>query len=76
MIELLARIGLVRLKKDGSVRWPFFIWPRSHWRWLLLDHPVGVFRNLPHVIKWEPGRLLPRRWGIQLWMFELGDRGS
>jgi hypothetical protein len=35
----------------------------------------GVFRNLPGVIKWEKGRLLPRRWGVQIFGLEIGDRG-
>lgn len=28
--------------------------------------PLGVFGNLPGVIKWIPGRLLPRRWGFHV----------
>lgn len=35
----------------------------------------GVFRNLPEVVKWIPGKLLPRRWGIRIWGLEIGDRG-
>lgn len=35
----------------------------------------GAFRNLPHVIKWEKGRLLPRRWGFRILGLEIGDRG-
>lgn len=35
----------------------------------------GVFRNLPWVIKWEKGRLLPRRWGFHILGLEIGDRG-
>ena len=35
-----------------------------------------VFRNLPHVVKWKEGRLLPRRWGFGiLGLIEIGDRG-
>jgi len=35
----------------------------------------GVFRNLPGVVKWENGRMLPRRWGVQIFGLEIGDRG-
>lgn len=33
------------------------------------------FKNLPGVIKWERGRLLPRRWGFGVCGIEFGDRG-
>lgn len=32
-------------------------------------------RNQPGVIKWLPGRLLPRRRGFGICGFEFGDRG-
>lgn len=35
----------------------------------------GVFHNPPNIIKWEKGRLLPRRWGFHIWGIEIGDRG-
>lgn len=35
----------------------------------------GVFRNLPGVVKWLPGRTLPRRWGFRFWGVEFGERG-
>lgn len=36
---------------------------------------VGLFRNLPGVVKWKKGRLLPRRWGFYVWGLEIGQRG-
>lgn len=84
MIRLLIRIGLVRRREDGSIRWPVHIAPAWQWR-AFLRHPVNMtkvsgavylFRNLPGVIKWTPGRLLPRRWGIGFFgLIEIGDRG-
>jgi hypothetical protein len=80
-LRLLARIGLIRIETDGKVRWPihsnswdlwkiFFLHPFDRgWGWF------GVFRNRPGVIKWEQGRLLPRRWGIRIIGLEIGDRG-
>ena len=35
----------------------------------------GVFRNQPGFIKWVPGRIMPRRWGIRILGLEIGDRG-
>lgn len=83
MMKLLLWIGFVRRKDDGSIRWPFHAPPRWHYRdrcaglratWGM-QPGVYVFRNLPGVIKWEPGRLLPRRWGFGICGFEFGDRG-
>lgn len=82
MIRLLKWIGFVRVE-DGKVRWPFTAPPKH----ILNDHRTWLgwcrfhgwkpyrFRNLPHVIKWQPGRLLPRRWGFGWCGFEFGDRG-
>lgn len=81
MIELLRRIGLVRIDPiTGYARWPFYIWPKDHWKvfmWPAVGERdlFGVFRNRPNVIKWEKGRLLPRRWGVRIWGLEIGDRG-
>jgi hypothetical protein len=101
MRNTLLRIGLIRLKLDGSIRWPIsvdgWMWWRFYFRCLLRGEwfssrdrkgrprrgfpfgcpyaAFGVFRNLPGVIKWEPGRLLPRRWGVQILGLEIGDRG-
>ncbi len=87
MIPVLLRIGLVRRRDNGSIRWPVSIEP---WRmWVVMYRnmvayrsltkgafaPLGVFRNLPGIIKWEPGRLLPRRWGFYVFGIEIGDRG-
>lgn len=82
---LLLRIGLIRLSNDGSVQWPVSV--RPWWIWKVqikgfltrdrsnVNSPFGVFRNLPHVIKWQHGRLLPRRWGFHIFGLEIGDRG-
>lgn len=84
MVQLMIWIGLIRRKDDGSIRWPVHIAPRHVWR-MVLKNPRNmtkfyglfyVFRNLPGVIKWEKGRLLPRRWGFGiLGLIEFGDRG-
>lgn len=82
-IRLLLWVGLVRRKPDGSIRWPVHVAPRHIWAdWghlkatARMSGPVYVFRNLPHVVKWEKGRLLPRRWGVGFFgLVEFGDRG-
>lgn len=76
MIRFLLWVGLVRIKDNGSIRWPFHASPRWIFRHHLLHGPrFYVFRNLPGVIKWTPGRLLPRRWGFGFCGLEFGDRG-
>lgn len=64
-----------------QVIWPFSV---SGWQffWMHLRHGAKrgfprfyVFRNVPGVIKWTPGRVLPRRWGIGFCGIEFGDRG-
>lgn len=80
MITLLLRIGLVTRRHDGSIRWPLSFAPLWMWK-----HPIStarcaglfyVFRNLPGVIKWREGRLLPIRWGFGIaGLIEFGDRG-
>jgi hypothetical protein len=76
VIRALRRIGLVRLKSDRSVKWPIHVHPRHMWRYTFRhEPPIGFFRNLPRVVKWEKGRLLPRRWGIRIFIIEIGDRG-
>lgn len=87
MIRLLLRIGLVRRRDDGSIRWPLHLCPRTtwlvQWRTMVIHRsltkgsfpPFGVFRNLPGIIKWQPGRWLPRRWGFHFFGLEIGDRG-
>lgn len=76
------RIGIFR-KNDshthgelGATRGPFYVYPRHMWRYMLQHEPPLVFfRNLPHVIKWLPGSLLPRRWGFRFLIVEFGQRG-
>ena len=79
------------VREPPRVRWPFHWSPWWIWkilfinglRWLLrrpnyssmLGGWFGFFRNRPGVVKWEKGRLLPRRWGFYIIGFELGDRG-
>lgn len=76
VINLLLYIGLVTRRPDGTVRGPLHIPPYEHfWHYVKFGPRVYVFRNLPGVIKWLPGRLLPRRWGIGICGFEFGDRG-
>ena len=85
LIKLLLRVGLVARKPDGSIAWPIHFAPRWIWR-AFIRHPVNmtkagggvfyVFRNRPGVIKWVPGRMLPRRWGFGFFgLVEFGDRG-
>jgi hypothetical protein len=87
VITILLRIGLVRRRDDGSIRWPISVCSRRMWvvqyRNMIAHRsltkggfaPFGVFRNLPGFIKWEKGRLLPRRWGFHVFGLEVGDRG-
>ena len=76
MIRLLLRIGLVNRRADGTIRWPFHVSPWWIWKVHFLKGPrFGIFRNVPGVIKWLPGRMLPRRWGFFIIGFEVGDRG-
>ena len=82
IIRLLNRIGITRTRDDGTTRWPVHVDP---WRmWTFYFRTVGetysggwfcLFRNKPGVIKWVPGRLLPRRWGFRVLGLEIGDRG-
>ena len=73
--------------QDRSFRFGLiYISPWWHWKIALFNPPwredpflggwFGLFRNKPGVIKWIPGRLLPRRWGFYILGFEFGDRGS
>jgi hypothetical protein len=78
IVRLLLWIGLIRLN-GKKTRWPVHVAPRHVWKHWWAYYPkgqrVGVFRNRPGIIKYEPGRLLPRRWGFYLVGFEFGDRG-
>lgn len=84
VLRALDIVGLIRFDDDGKVRWPFRAPPKhERWRsWALVQwnspwsDRVGLFRNLPGVVKWERGRLLPRRWGFTFFGFEFGDRGD
>lgn len=85
MIGLLLWIGLVVRQRDGSIRYPFSVGPLWMWKAFLKNPrrwcratggPIGLFRNLPGVIKWRKGRLLPIRWGFTIMgLIEIGDRG-
>jgi hypothetical protein len=81
LVALLVWIGLVRVRDDGTIRWPFhcmrwWTWKARWWPAVGEREPiVGVFRNRRGVIKWERGRLLPRRWGVWILGLEFGDRG-
>lgn len=85
MIRFLIWLGLVRRRENGSIRWPIHFAPAWIWK-AFVRHPINmtkagggaiyVFRNRPEVIKWTPGRLLPRRWGVGFFgLIEFGDRG-
>lgn len=81
VLKFLCRVGLIR--KDGDrIVWPIHVAP-AHWWWFLLRRAdgrvfkrTGVFRNRPNVVKWMPGRFLPRRWGFFVLGLEIGDRGG
>lgn len=76
IIRLLLWIGFVAYDSRGNIAWPFHAPPRHMMLFYWRHHRKPyIFRNLPHVIKWVPGRLLPRRWGIGCCGFEFGDRG-
>lgn len=76
MIKFLMWVGFIRRRDDGTIVWPFHV-PPAHMREHYWRHGPRfyIFRNLPGVIKWVPGRLLPRRWGFGICGFEFGDRG-
>lgn len=82
-INALARVGLVRVRPDGTVRWPVSLSTWGMWRVYLAAGPrhsgfgwFGVFRNKPGVARRVPGRWLPARWGVRVLGLELGDRGG
>lgn len=76
MIKLLLMIGFVDNRRDGSIAWPFHAPPKHVFvRMLKCDRKPYLFRNLPGVRKYTPGRMLPRRWGVGWLGFEFGDRG-
>jgi hypothetical protein len=85
LIRLLLWIGFIsRDVMDGKIDWPFNAPPRwvfKSWRsfrghCLFYNNARPyIFRNRKGVVKWIPGRLLPRRWGIGWCGFEFGDRG-
>lgn len=77
-MKLLLRIGLVARRPNGTIAWPIHIAPRHCWTkgHARFFGPFYVFRNVPGVIKWVPGRMLPRRWGFGFFgLIEFGDRG-
>lgn len=80
LVAPLLRVGLVTQRYDGSIRWPLSFAPAWMWRHPLCAVRQGgwfyVFRNLPGVIKWREGRMLPIRWGFGVMgLIEFGDRG-
>lgn len=82
-IDWLACIGLVRIRPDGSTHWPIHFAPGWVWRewrylraWVITNGWFYVFRNSPGIVKWQEGRMLPRRWGFGIaGLIEFGDRG-
>lgn len=78
VIKFLLWVGFVSRRNDHTraIVWPFSVPSRDMFRFYLKHGPrFYVFRNLPGVIKWRKGRLLPRRWGFGFCGFEFGDRG-
>lgn len=87
VVDFLVWTGLVRVRV-GKVVWPVSVSPWAMWKvhlfnpgWLpghcqALGGWFCLFRNLEGVIKWIPGRLLPRRWGFRIIGLEVGDRGG
>lgn len=74
--------GRLEYRYPESIIWPFHAppaWAFRSWRdFRVYCRAFGYvyrFRNLPGVIKWLPGRLLPMRWGFGVCGFEFGDRG-
>ncbi len=77
MIRFLLFLGFVSRIHCGRVSWPFRAPPWHMFVYYLRYGPRAYrFRNLPGVVKWKPGRLLPRRWGFGVLGFEFGDRGT
>lgn len=82
-LRLLLWVGIIRIRADGTIHWPVRLAPWWIWkRWKYIRGQVQcsgwlyLFRNRSGIIKWEKGRLLPRRWGIGLCgLIEFGDRG-
>lgn len=69
-------IGLINLTHDGKIHLPFSAPPKHVFLYLWKTNRKPYrFRNLPGVIKWIDGRLLPMRWGGGWLGFEIGDRG-
>lgn len=80
MIKFLLWIGFVAKDNSDKIVWPFHAPPKWIIKYLfkgvaIMGWKPYVFRNLPGIIKWKKGRLLPRRWGFGWLGFEFGDRG-
>ena len=83
VLRFLLWLGFVARSSDKvTIDFPFHMPPRHAFKtWRCFKHhcqfhgPFYIFRNRPGVIKWIPGRLLPRRWGFGIYGFEFGDRG-
>lgn len=75
-VRALLYIGLIRVNALDEIRWPIYICNWTTWvvLWRSRDF-FGVFRNRDGIVKWESGRLLPRRWGFHILGLEIGDRG-
>ena len=91
-IRFLLWVGLVKIGRKSAqidlktgeytnpeqIIWPFSVPPLHIIRYCLKckGQRIYRFRNLPGVIKYVPGRLLPLRWGFGILGFEFGDRGG
>ncbi len=67
-VEVINRIPYLNIA-------PWHCWVALWRSRVIQDKRWGFFRNRPAVIKWIPGRLLPRRWGFYVLGFEFGERG-
>jgi len=76
-LDIYVQTGRYEYLYPEAIVWPFDApsWPSFKWHLRCPGQRVYVFRNLPGVIKWLPGRLLPMRWGFGICGFEFGDRG-
>lgn len=74
--------GALTYRYPETIIWPFHVSPWWQIKLMVKHGRQGGpmprfyrFKNLPGIIKWREGRLLPVRWGFGICGFEFGDRG-